>query len=157
MSPTLPALSDSVEDTLAPGVARLSVLVLSGDFFRVHYALVLASSAAALGRPVTLFFTNHALNALRAEAAAGGPGWWALDAPGGAAAANAELQARRLATFEELLLACAEMGVRFIACEMGLRVIDSAPSVLRADLPVEVAGAVTFLADAAAGGAMLAL
>jgi peroxiredoxin family protein len=36
---------------------RLSVVLLSGDFERVHYALCLASAAAALERPVTLFVT----------------------------------------------------------------------------------------------------
>ena len=35
----------------------LSLIVFSGDYDRVHYAFVIASSAAATGRRVTMFFT----------------------------------------------------------------------------------------------------
>jgi len=47
--------------------------------------------------------------------------------------------------------------VRIIVCEMGLRAIGLEASALRADLPIEVAGVVTFLADASATGALLSL
>ena len=36
---------------------KLSLVVFSGDFDKVHYALVMASAAAAIDTPVTLFFT----------------------------------------------------------------------------------------------------
>src|SRR5512144_454936 len=50
------------------GPEKLSLLVLSGTFERVHYSLVLASAAAAIGKPATLFFTDRALRALQAGA-----------------------------------------------------------------------------------------
>lgn len=139
------------------GLAKLSVLVLSGRFERVHYALVMASAAVAIGIPTTLFFTNAALHALTSDA--DGPGWRALAADGGrdGGAVDDARRARGVAGFEELLAACAELGVRLIACEMGLRAVGLAAADLRADVPIEVAGAVTFLADAAAAGAMLTL
>ena len=37
---------------------RLGVLLVSGAHDRAHYALVMATGAAALGRDVTLFATN---------------------------------------------------------------------------------------------------
>jgi hypothetical protein len=43
---------------------RLCIVLLSGSFERIHYALCMASPAAALGRPVTLFVTLGALRAL---------------------------------------------------------------------------------------------
>ena len=43
---------------------KLSIVVYSGKFDEVHYALVMASAAAAVGRPVTLFFTMDACIAL---------------------------------------------------------------------------------------------
>ena len=49
------------------GRERLSVVLLSGDFARVHYGLCMASAAAALERPVTLFITLGALRAFMAE------------------------------------------------------------------------------------------
>ena len=72
-------------------------------------------------------------------------------------AVDDDLRARGVAGFEELLSACVDLGVRFIACEMGLRAMQLQPSALRSDVPIEVAGVVTFLGDASAGGAMLVL
>jgi peroxiredoxin family protein len=141
------------------GPEKLSVLVLSGAYERVHYALVLASSAAAIGKPATLFFTDQALRALQRAETGGAPGWRSLSAAAGSdgGAVDDDHRARAVAGFEELLSACVELGVRFIACEMGLRAIDLQPSALRSDIPIEVAGVVTFLGDAAARGAMLVL
>lgn len=137
---------------------KLSLLVLSGGFERVHYALVLATAAAAIGTPATLFFTDRALFAL-AAGGADGPGWRKIEGEGGrtGGAIDDERQARGVAGFEELLAACADLGVRFIVCEMGLRAVGLDAVALRRDLSIEVAGVVTFLADASATGAMLAL
>ncbi|MFO1118775.1 MAG: DsrE family protein [Rhodospirillales bacterium] len=138
---------------------KLSVLVLSGLFERVHYALVMASAAAAIGMPATLFFTDQALRALLQGGPDEAPGWRRLPSadgrPGGAV--DDERRERGIAGFEELLGACGELGVRIIVCEMGLRAVGLEASALRADLPIEVAGVVTFLADASATGALLSL
>jgi peroxiredoxin family protein len=134
------------------------LLVLSGEFERVQYALVVASAAAAIGTPVTLFFTDRALSALSGEGEEEA-GWRSLPGAGGRSggAIDDERRARGVAGFEELLGACADLGARFIACEMGLRAVGLEATALRKDLPIEVAGAVTFLADASATGAMLTL
>jgi peroxiredoxin family protein len=136
----------------------LSLLVLSGRFERVHYALVLASAAAAIGMPATLFFTDRALFAL-AAGGPDGPGWRKLEGEGGrpGGAIDDQRQAQGVADFEELLAACADLGVRLIVCEMGLRAIGLDAASLRRDVSIEVAGVVTFLADASATGAMLTL
>ena len=74
--PTLPVPPVASEPARALGKApdKLSVLVLSGQFERVHYALVMTSAAAAIGTPSTLFFTDQALRALIADGP-DGPGW----------------------------------------------------------------------------------
>ena len=54
---------------------KLSIIVYAGHFDKVHYALVMAAAAAAIGRPVTLFFTMGACNALKAPGADGEPAW----------------------------------------------------------------------------------
>jgi peroxiredoxin family protein len=132
---------------------NLSLVVHSGDFDKVHYALVLAASAAAIGTPATLFFTMGACRALGADSAA----WQAM--PSGLGGDGGERDAgfaeRRLATFEELLSACAEMGVRFLVCEMGLKAMDLTRDDLRRDITIEEGGVVTFLNDAAGDGAMM--
>jgi Uncharacterized conserved protein len=128
---------------LATHAGALSVVVFSGDFERVHYALVLASAAAALGGPATLFFTGEAIRALVAN-----DGWRMLPAAGGATGGEIDTGyvSRGVAGFAELLEACVAMGVRFIVCEMGLRVIGLTRTALRDDVPIEEAGVVTLLA-----------
>ena len=128
----------------------LGLILLDGRYERVHYGLAMAASALAVDRPVVLFFTNHALHAL-----AIGAGWRRLlsDADGRTAAAQDDARrAKGVAGLAELLEACAALGGRFIACEMGLRTAGLRPDDLLPAPPVEVAGLVTFY-DALPAGA----
>jgi peroxiredoxin family protein len=151
-----------------PGPRKLSLVVYSGAFAKVHYALVLASAAAAVGTPATLFFTMDAARFLQKPLADGTPGWRSLPArepvasgvpsaqngpPSGAV--DDDYGKRGIATFEELLSACAAFGVTFMVCEMGLRVIGLDVSALRGDLKIAKGGVVSFLADASEHGAMM--
>ena len=142
---------------------RLSLIVYSGTFERVHYALVLASAAAAVGIPATLFFTMEACRALVKPGDDGTPAWRRLPAGEGedgerghtAGAVDDRYTAHGVAGFDELLVACAELGVRFLVCEMGLRAKGLSRAALRDDLPIEEGGVVTFLNDSSRAGAML--
>ena len=141
------------------GPESLSIVLFAGGFDRVHYALVMASAAAATNRKVTLFFTGRALNTLLAADAEGAPGWHRLDpADDGSRPAerDAFFTANGLAGFEELLEACVMLKVTVMACEMGLRALDlPAGAPLRPDVPVKTGGVVTFLNDAPKTGAIL--
>ncbi len=128
------------------GVRALSIVVFDGAFSRVHYALVLASAAAASNRDVTLFFTGRALFALTRA------GWRSLD--GEPEAHNAHAQACGTATFDELMAACRDLGVRFMACEMGLRVAGLEAEALT-EAEAKVTGVVTFLNGTPADAQML--
>ncbi|MCP5366302.1 MAG: DsrE/DsrF/DrsH-like family protein [Hyphomicrobiales bacterium] len=136
---------------------KLSIVVFSGEFDKVHYALVLASGAAAIGRPVTLFFTMEACRAILRPGADGAAAWRARPTTTGGTggAMDDGFAARRVATFEELLEACVAMGVAFMVCEMGLRAMDLPRDALRDDIPFQDGGVVTFLNDASRDGAML--
>ncbi len=133
---------------------RLSLILLSGSFERVHYGLAMASAAAALARPVTLFVTHGATRALLAAGPGERPGWAGLPlgpdlAPpelADALALDARNRQRGVAGFEELLEACAGLGVEIIVCEMGLRAQGLAAAALRPDLPIQRAGLATLLA-----------
>ena len=119
----------------------LGVLLLSGAHDRAHYAFVIATAAAALGRDVVLFASNAGCRALAAD-------WRGLDD----ASRDAVIQARGVAGLDTLRAAAAELPVRLIACEAGLRAEAIDPGTL---LPgVEVAGIVTFL-DAVGAGQVL--
>jgi peroxiredoxin family protein len=110
----------------------LGILLLSGAHDRAHYAFVLASGAAALGRHVVLFATNAGCGALFSD--------WSGMAD---AARDQRVRAAGVAGLAELREASREMGVRLIACEAGLRSEGFDPASL---IPgVEVAGVATFL------------
>jgi len=124
-------------------VPGLGLLLRSGGHEAAHYALVLATAAAAIGRPVILFATNDGCALLRAD-----PGALLADPR------ESELAARGVAGIGMLLAAARELGVRMIACDAGLRATGLDAALLAGD--VEVAGVVTFLA-AVGSGQMLAL
>ena len=132
---------------------RLSVLLLSGSFDRAHYALAMASSAAALDRPVTIFVSLAATRALLARDPQGRPGWASLPVSGelagpeGAdgAALDERNRARGVAGFEELLQACVALGVEIMVCDMGLRTLDLQAEALRDDLPIRSGGLASLL------------
>lgn len=120
----------------------LGVLLRSGGHEAAHYALVVATGAAAVGRPVVLFATNAGCRLLLRQA------------PLLADAREALLESRGVAGIATLWEAAAELGIRRIACEAGLRAEAIAPAELAEG--VEVAGIVTFLAEVGPGQ-MLAL
>lgn len=131
---------------------KLSIVVFSGSFERVHYALVMAGAAIASNTPVTLFFTMGAARALLDDS-----GWKKLpsEEAENAEAMDTNFASRGVGTFEELLSACVTLGVCFQVCEMGLVALGIDRASLRADVPIGLGGVVTFLADASKDGAML--
>ncbi len=109
------------------------MLLLSGTHDRAHYAFVVASGAAAIGREVVLFVTNAGCHALFRD-------WSGLADAG----RDARVRAAGVAGLDVLREACVELGIRMIACEAGLRAegLDAAQLIDG----VEVAGIATFLA-----------
>ena len=116
----------------------LGVLLLSGAHDRAHYAFVVASGAAALGRQVVLFASNSGCRALFTD-------WSGLTDAG----RDLRIRANGVAGLDELRAASREMGVRLIACEAGLRAEGLDVTALMAG--VEIAGVATFLAAVGAG------
>jgi predicted peroxiredoxin len=110
--------------------SSLGILLISGGHERAQYALMMAAGAAALGRDVVLFATNEGCRTLM-------PGAFARDAR------EAEAVAKGVAGVGELAEVLAELGVRRIACEAGLRMIGAEGLALAEG--VEVAGIATFL------------
>ncbi|MES2711271.1 MAG: DsrE/DsrF/DrsH-like family protein [Pseudomonadota bacterium] len=106
-------------------MTQLGILLISGGHERAHYALVMATGAAALGRDVTLFATNAGVRLLLADHTLSADPREAL------------LTSRGVAGIAVLWAAAREMGIRCIACEAGLaaeglRNASLAPGVARA-------------------------
>ena len=116
----------------------LGILLLSGTHDRAHYAFVLATGAASIGRKVVLFATNAGCHALLAD-------WSGL----ADAARDARVTASGVAGLDELRDAAAALDIRMIACEAGLRAeaLTAAPLLEG----VQVAGVVTFLSEIGSG------
>ncbi len=134
-------------------IAKLSLVVASGVYEKVHYAFVMASGAAAIGIPVTMFFTMGACIAVL-----DGAGWHDLtsEVPGMSAKHRDEDFAEKgVASIDELIDSCAELGVTFMVCEMGLRAEGQENRAPRAGLDLKRTGVVTFLDDAAADGSIV--
>lgn len=140
------------------GLAKLSLVVFSGSYDRVHYALATAAAALSVNTPVTLFFTMGAVRALLGPDGDGRPGWQSLPVEtggGDGAARDDALKAKGVGDFEELLAACVALGATIMVCEMGLRAEGTRLAELRDDLEIAEGGLVTFLRDATPDGAML--
>ncbi len=114
----------------------LAIAVHADTYSRVHYALVLAATAAAMGRRATLFFAGTAVRALLPD------GWRAL--PG--ADEDEDRLENGTVGFAELRDACRELGVQVIACEADLRIARVPAARLDPAWGAEVAGAASFLA-----------
>ena len=115
----------------------LGILLLDGGHERAHYALVMASGAAALGRDVVLFATN------------GGCRLLLTDCPLLQDPREAHLAARGVAGIGTLLGAITALGVQRIVCEAGLKAEDLADKPLAPG--VERAGVASFLAAVGSG------
>jgi peroxiredoxin family protein len=109
----------------------LGILLLSGTHERAHYALVLATGAAAVGREVVLFATNAGIRLFEATH------------PLHADPREALLEARGVAGIGTLLAAARDLGIRCIACEAGMKSEAIAADSLV--VGIEIAGIVTFL------------
>ena len=159
----MPPNSNDPPNTESAGPPKkLSIALYAGTFDRVHYALVMAAATAAMGIPVTMFFTMDACRVLLKPSEDGLPSWRTMPVSEGtisggdvAGAMDDRFGTRGVATFNELLEACVDMNVKFMVCEMGLVARDLRIVDLREDLPIEIVGFVSFLMDAQADGQML--
>ena len=116
-----------------PPPEALGILLLSGDYDRAHYAFMLATAAAAIGRPVTLFATNAGCHALARD--------WS---PLAGARQDAKNQAAGVAGLDDLRAAAIDLAITLMACDSGLRIAGLPANAL---LPtVQVVGIPTFLA-----------
>jgi peroxiredoxin family protein len=121
----------------------LGILLLSGMHDRAHYAFVLATGAASIGRRVVIFATNAGCHALLAD-------WSGLtDAAGDARIRDARIRAAGVAGLDELREAATALDIELIACEAGLRAESLGTAKLYPG--VKVAGVVTFLSQVGAG------
>ncbi len=144
---------------------RVSIVVFSGELDRVLAAFVIATGAAAMGQQVSMFFTFWGYNAIRRARRLSGKSlmqkMMALMSPRstkgmpvskmnffgiGAKMLRAMMKQKNVSSIEELQQLAAELGVKFVACEMSRDVMGISEQELREGL--ESGGVAAFLADA---------
>ncbi|HRZ86946.1 MAG TPA: DsrE/DsrF/DrsH-like family protein [bacterium] len=143
-----------------------TIIVFSGDLDKVMAAFIIANGAAAMGRPVTLFFTFWGLNAIRrAEPVAVKKGF--MDAmfgrmmPRGAgrlslskmnmggmgtAMMKMVMKDKNVSSLPELISSAQKEGVKLVACSMSMDVMGIRKEELIDG--VEVGGVAAFLGTA---------
>ncbi len=125
----------------------LTLVMISAEADRIHMALMMGATAAAVGRPVTYFFSKAAIRFLRPE------GWSALKTADGISGQqmDAVLIEKGVADTGVLLDGLAALDVRFVACESALREHDIDPTSLMSRPAVEVSGLADIMEKGAGG------
>jgi peroxiredoxin family protein len=163
MSVTLPVTTtEAVEER----TKKASLVVMSGDLDKVMGALIIATSAAATGMEVTMFFTFWGLRALKKDVPTGktffgkmlglmyggdiqkcnpskfsfgGLGRWMF---------GKMMKRHRVATLPELRQMAIDLGVKLYACQMSMDVMEIPRESLIDDL-TDTVGAAFFVSEAA--------
>jgi len=96
----------------------MSIVLHSGDLDKAIAAFILASGGAVKGLDVTMFFTFWGLNVMQ-KGGAGKAKLSKMNMGGlGTAMIKKKMAEHNVASLEELISDCNELGVRMVACEM---------------------------------------
>jgi peroxiredoxin family protein len=122
----------------------LTLIIQTKALDRIHYALMLAVSNAAMDGPTTLFFAIEGVEALRALP------WGRLSTAAGedGDAFIERLENAGAATPDELLMALNELEARLTICDTGLAVAGLTQTSLRQDFQIEVTGLTEIISSA---------
>lgn len=125
----------------------MTLIMMSGEAERIHMALMFGATAAAVGRPVTFFFSKNAVRFLQTD------GWALLKTVDGQSGPemDAALIGKGVADSTVLLDGLAALDARFVACETALREHDIDPVTLVKRPAVEVSGLADILEKGAGG------
>ncbi len=164
----LQAALDDLSRRLAAGEAAAdsaSLLVFSGDLDRMLAAFIIASSAAAMGLKVTMYFTFWGLVALKKKTIFAGKSLpekmlaaftpsspWAAGTSklhmlgAGPVMLKSIMKQKNVETLPGLIATARELGVRLIACQMSMDIMGIRADELLDD--IEFAGAAAYVGEA---------
>ncbi|MFC3052223.1 DsrE family protein [Kordiimonas pumila] len=125
----------------------MTLLVISPLADRIHMALMMGATAAAVGRPVTFFFSKGAIRFLVQD------GWAGLVTTEGTPAPDVDAvqEAKGIADSSLLMEALPSLNVRFVACETALREHDIDVASLITRPAVEISGLADVLEKGSGG------
>lgn len=164
----LQAALDDISARLAghdAAAGRVSLVIFSGDLDRLFAGFVIATSAAAMGLQVSMYFTFWGLVALKKQTLYAGKSLpekllaaFTPSTPAGAGTSRLHMlgagplmlksimKAKGVETLPGLIDTARALGVRLIACQMAMDVMGIAPAELIDGL--EFAGAASYVSEA---------
>jgi len=168
------AVATQVEVASRDGPAtknKLTMVVFSGELDKLFAAFNIATGAAASGMDVTMFFTFWGLQAIKKSTRTGRSlmgrmlGWFLHDVEGvGPSKMNfggagrwmfkRMMRSRNVTPLRELRALAAELGVKMLACQMSMEVMEIDREGL-IDMVQGVAGVAAMLEEAAQSKATL--
>ncbi len=143
---------------------KLSIVCFSGDYDKLLAAFTMATGAAATNRQVTMFFTFWGLNALKRKHGRSALGRtplarlfnWLMGGLSNLPLSRLNfaglsprlmegmMRKNNVATLQELMQAARELGVRMVACEMAMHILELERGDLM-DGVEDIVGVATFL------------
>ncbi|MDP5276674.1 DsrE/DsrF/DrsH-like family protein [Chengkuizengella axinellae] len=116
---------------------KVAIIASNGGLFDAYKVFNIATASAATDAEVGIFFTFEGLNLIQKEASG------QLPLPEGKEHFQEGFKAAQVPSIDELLLMAKDLGVKMIACQMTMDVMN----VKKEDLisGIDVGGAVTFL------------
>lgn len=128
----------------------MTIVMHSGDLDKAMAAFILAAGAAAKGMNVTMFFTFWGLGVMK-KGGADKSKLSKMNMGGlGSKMMKDVMKKNNVAALTELISDCKELGVRYVACEMTMELMNIPKELLISEV-AEVGGVGTYL-DAASEG-----
>ncbi len=112
------------------------IIVISNDFFKIHYALTLAATIKSSDVPCVLFFAGYACHALKNNS-----GYKYLDVND----ENSNIMKSGSPGFDEMILLCNELSVDIMICEAGLKICNIERNQIRKDIKITSGGLYTLI------------
>lgn len=116
---------------------KLAIIAANGEMFDAYKVFNIAAAAAATDAEVAIFFTFEGLNLIHKDAHK------QLSLPAGKEHFQEGFKAANVPAVEDLVQMVKEMGVRFIACQMTMDIMNLNQNDFVEG--IEVGGAATFL------------
>lgn len=124
-------------------LGRLTIIIQTKALDRVHYALMLAASHAALDGKVHLFFGIEGVETLKVN---NWPNLKTASGEGGAAYLD-RLEVAGAAHPDELFSALKELDVEITACDTALSVAGMSPGSMTQSVNIEISGITSALSN----------
>ncbi len=125
----------------------MTLMIITPEADRIHMALMVAATSAAMGQKTNLFFSKGALTAITEG------GWQTMQCSHGIKANemdSAQID-KGIGDYSVLIDGLAAMDVRFMACETGLREMNLTHSDLITRVPIDITGLATLIEQGRGG------